>query len=92
MTEEHVFGLSNTSTFSLIPELIETGFGYSYSSSNSLSQTIPNQTGELAEFVGISVYNICKVQKLVEVSEGYCKIVANGNYDVYRETGYDFRP
>lgn len=93
ITASHVFTVSNTNTFNLIPELWTNSYSISYSSSVSLSQTVTNRTGRLAEFVGFAIYDLYMVTKLIELSpgSGKCQMVANGDYKVYKGTTYGYR-
>ena len=88
----HVFTVSNAHTFNLIPELWTYSYQESYSTSESMSQTITNRTGKLAEFVGLAIYDLYRVKKLIETSpgSGYCNLI-EGDYKVYKGTGYGYR-
>lgn len=83
------FEASNVSTFSIVPELGELGYSYSFTTSITTKFRIYNGSGVYKQIVGFAYYDRFKVENFYEVNPGSCATIPTVFYqNVYTGTAW----
>ena len=90
VTTEMTQSVSNSATFTIIPEFLELGYEVTYTSSYSIGSTITNNLSYMRESALFRIADVFAVTMFVYVGYNSCQII-NTTKTVYKGYNYSFK-